>query len=356
MHSNPAARSRRNTHRRLLDAMHSPLLVIALALFACTPRSAPIPPTSPSTPTPTPSYTVPATPEPTPLPTLAPVPSPTTASVESVHSPATASAVAPTSVPSGPLVGRLDEKPLEDLSIDAATYAASRPEVVGVAVIIPRRGAVYTFNGDEPFPMASVAKVAILAAVLDRSQREARDLTQREEELLEPMITVSDNDAATELWAEMGGAQGMDQYLDSIGLEGIRPNPKEYWGASRASPKDVAQLFAKLAWGDVLDAPERTYALHLLTEVVPAQRWGASAGVPDDMPEGTVIAMKDGWYPGLYGWWVNTAGLLLPADERPAYAIAVLSKKQPSFETGVETVEGVAARVHAALHLAVSGA
>ena len=50
----------------------------------------------------------------------------------------------------------------------------------------------------------------------------------------------------------MGGAEGMDRYLQSIGLEGIRPNPKEYWGASHASPQDVAQLFAKLAWGERL--------------------------------------------------------------------------------------------------------
>ncbi len=68
------------------------------------------------------------------------------------------------------------------------------------------------------------------------------------------------------------------------------------------------------------------------------------------MPEGTVIAVNDGWYPGLYGWWVNTAGLLLPGDQRAPYAIAVLTKKQPTFEVGVETVEGVAARVHAAVH------
>ncbi len=42
--------------------------------------------------------------------------------------------------------------------------------------------------------------------------------------------------------------------------------------------------------------------------------------------------------------------VIVPGNDQPTYAIAVLTKKQPSFEAGVETTEGVAARVHADLH------
>jgi beta-lactamase class A len=282
-----------------------------------------------------------------PAPTVGPTEQPSAPTLDPTEQPSRSTTLRP--------LTDLVETPLETLSVDAAEYAASRPEVIGVAVIIPDRGALYAFNADEPFPMASVAKVTILAAVLDRTQREHRALTEHEQALLELMITVSDNDSATALWSELGGAEGMAQYLQTVGLKGIRPNPREYWGASHASPKDVAQLFAQLAWGENLDASRRAYALDLLAGVVPAQRWGVTACIPEDVPEGTVIALKDGWYPGLYGWWVNTAGLLLPGDQRSAYAIAVLTKQQPSFEVGVETVEGVAARVHAAIHPGVDG-
>jgi beta-lactamase family protein len=130
------------------------------------------------------------------LATVAPAPSPTAGLLSPTWPESTGASATETGTPHAALA----EQPLESLSPGAADYAASRAEVVGVAVVVPDRGVVYAFNGDEPFPMASVAKVAILAAVLDRSQREDRELTGREKSLLEPMITVSDNDSATELW------------------------------------------------------------------------------------------------------------------------------------------------------------
>jgi Beta-lactamase enzyme family len=206
--------------------------------------------------------------------------------------------------------------------------------------------------------MASVSKVAIMVTVMDRAIQQGRDLTDRERGLLEPMITVSDNDAATALWADLGGGETVDSYLASIGLTHIQANPKDYWGASLAPPREVALLLADLGRGQILDEPMRSTAVDLLTRVEPGQRWGVTAGIPDQPPPGTVIGIKDGWYQTAYGWWwVNSAGVIVPSDAHPAYAIAVLTKHQPSFGYGVETIEGIAARIHAALHGAdLSGA
>ncbi len=256
----------------------------------------------------------------------------------------------PSAAPTPSALVTLVEHPLEDLSADAAAYLPTRPASVGVAVVVPSRGALYVANGDELFPMASIAKVAIMAAVMDRAIQEERDLTAHEIELLDPMITVSDNEAATQLWAELGGAEEVGRYLRTIGLATIEPDPNGHWGASHASAKEVALLFAKLAWGGVLDTPRREIALNLLSRGASDQRWGTPAGLSDEHETGTVIAMKDGWYPDVSGWWVNTAGLILPGDERPGYAMAVLAQNQPSFEDGVETTEGIAARIHVALH------
>jgi beta-lactamase class A len=260
-------------------------------------------------------------------------------------------AATPTSTPvHWPPTASLDDRPLTELAPAAAAYLATRAGPVGVAVVVPSRNAVYTANGDRPFHMASVAKVAILLAVLDQTLREERDLTPAERVLLEDMITVSDNAAATVLWDQLGGAGGVGAYLSAIGLAGIEANHGDAWGASWASPRAVALLLAKLAGGEVLDPPRRALALQLLSAVTPEQRWGVTAGIPEVVPEGTVIAVKDGWYPAGCGWWVNSAGAVLPGGEQPAYTIAVLTGEQPTLADGIETIEGLSARIHAALH------
>ena len=259
--------------------------------------------------------------------------------------------VTPTATPApSAQLGALAERPLEDLA-PVSEYLATRAGSIGVAVVVPSQGALYTLNGDELFPTASVVKVMIMATVMDRALQEGRDLTDREIALLEPMITQSDNYAASALWDDVGGGPAVGAYLESIGLSDTIPNPYDYWGATRAPAREVALLFARLEMGEMLDAQMREYALDLLSNVEPDQRWGVTAGIPDEPPPGTVVRIKDGWYETQYGrWWVNSAGVLVPGDDHPAYAIAVLTKDQPGMAYAVETIEAVAERVHAALH------
>lgn len=242
------------------------------------------------------------------------------------------------------------ERPLEELSPDAQAFLEGRSGKWGVAVVVPSQKTIYTYNGDELSPMASVAKVAIMLTTMDRAISEGRDLTDRELRLLRPMITQSDNDAADILWSDLGGGSAVEAYLRSIGITDIVPNQSDAWGASRASAKAVALLLADVAFGDILDQPMRDLAMELLSDVIPSQRWGVTAGTASEPPAGTVIGVKDGWYPAKYAWWVNSTGMLIPADGRPPYTIAVLSRGQPSMEYGIATIEGVAQPVHDALH------
>jgi len=129
----------------------------------------------------------------------------------------------------------------------------------------------------------------------------------------------------------------------------VEPNPSDNWGSSRASAKAVALLFAKLAFGDILNAEMRQIAIDNLSDVVPEQRWGVTAGTPEDVPPGTTIGIKDGWYPAGSGWWVNSAGMFIPPDMQAAYTIAVLTQGQPSEAYGIATIEGAAEPIHKAL-------
>jgi hypothetical protein len=257
----------------------------------------------------------------------------------------TALSLTPPALTTTPLV----HHPLRDLSPAAAKYLATRAGPIGVAVVVPSQGRVYMANGNKLFPMASLAKVAIMVTVLDRAIREGRDLTAWELALLEPMITVSDNDAATALWDDVGGAGAVGTYLRSLGLTAIRPNAQGYWGDSRASASEVALLLTRLVEGKILDEPSRRLAIELMTRVDPEQSWGMTARSPDQPPPGTVAGIKDGWYPAECGWRVNSAGFVIPGNEQPAYTIAILTRKQPSLEEGIETIEELARHIHAAI-------
>src|SRR3972149_1267974 len=90
--------------------------------------------------------------------------------------------------------------PLDARAAGAADYLGGLQLPVGVAVVVHDRGAVYVGNGDQPFPMASVAKVPIMLTSMDKAIRENRSLTDDELRLMEEMITLSDHDAAVALW------------------------------------------------------------------------------------------------------------------------------------------------------------
>ena len=211
-----------------------PLTVLTGILLACAPVSqAPAPATPSATPAPIAAQPSPArTPVRPPLAQSTSTPSATLAPTNpgsSWAAPASADAMSPQQA-DWPPTADLIERPLAELSPAAATYLADRAGTIGLAVVVPAEHAIYTAHGDQFFHMASVAKLVLLLALLDRSQREDRALTPTEQALVEPMITVSDNDAATALWAELGGADGVASFLHAVGLSEIVPNRGDAWG------------------------------------------------------------------------------------------------------------------------------
>ncbi len=238
-------------------------------------------------------------------------------------------------------------RPLGELLPDTMAYIATREGDMGVAVVVPSQRMVYSSNGDAPFHMASVAKVAIMLTVLDSASRSQRGLTTYQRTLLQSMIIYSGNDAADALWSQVGGARVVKAYLDSIGLDGIELDRFGAWGDSLASPEAVAFLFATLVEDDILDERNRDIAIDLMSRVDPSQRWGVTAGLPDELPAGWVVGVKNGWYPAETGWWVNSAGFFLPSNGKPGYTVAIMADAQPSLAYGIETIETIARQIHA---------
>lgn len=235
--------------------------------------------------------------------------------------------------------------PLQQLSLAADTYLVGRTGDVGVAVVAPGRRLVYGARSGARLPLASVAKLAIMVTVLDRSIRAHQQLTARELTLLEAMLAHSDNDAASTLWDSVGGA-AVRRYLHSIGLTDFEPGAGVHWGASVDTAADIARLLAGLADGSILDASHRALALVLMSRVDPSQRWGVTAG----LPPGAMLAFKNGWNELSDGeWQLNSAGVVLPGRVDRAYALVVLTQAQPNLQYGLQTIQHLAELVHTSI-------
>ncbi len=219
-------------------------------------------------------------------------------------------------------------------AVASATGVA--PETVAVAVLDPATGIVAAWGDPEPQITASIVKVNILVALLLQRQDEGQGLSGRELDLATAMITESDNDAATLLWSEIGGREGLAAANVRLGLTSTVPGDGDYWGLTETTPADQVRLLDALVTpGGALSDASRTVVVSLMTAVVADQAWGVSSA-------GTA-ALKNGWLDRPDGTWsVNSIGIVTTADGRQLL-LAVQSHGWTTFEEGVSAVERLAA-------------
>ncbi|WP_243451050.1 serine hydrolase [Sphingosinicella sp. CPCC 101087] len=116
---------------------------------------------------------------------------------------------------------------LQSLEQRLAALAIENPGEYGMAALDLESGAMVSFNGDRPFPMASTMKIAVAAAYLaevDAGRRSLGDTIggATASSLLDSMITRSNNRATDLLMASLGGPGAIDRWLRAHRLTGIR--------------------------------------------------------------------------------------------------------------------------------------
>jgi hypothetical protein len=99
----------------------------------------------------------------------------------------------------------------------------------------------------------------------------------------------------------------------------------------------MARFFAEL---DEMFPPRHLeYAQSLLASVIPSQSWGIPTAAGDEW----AARFKGGWLPEKA--LVHQAAELRERGGPRQVSMAILTDEQPSYGYGVETVEGVAARL-----------
>ena len=179
------------------------------------------------------------------------------------------------------------------------------------------------------FRSASVVKAMLMVAVLRRAGRHR--LREVKRSLLHRMITASDNDAASALYARVGGpglrrvarAAGMRKFVD-VG----------HWAEAWITAADQARLFLRI--DRLVPRAHRRYARKLLSSVVRLQRWGIARVARRRHMK---VFFKGGWRTGI----LHQAALLERGHGR--LALVVLTSGSPSEAYARETMERIAVRV-----------
>ncbi len=209
----------------------------------------------------------------------------------------------------------------------AIKYAQSRTGDIAFAVRTDHRFWGYRYTHDEW--SASVVKAMLLTAYLDMPSVAHRNLNGNDTGLLTPMIEVSDNNAAQQVF-NIVGQGGLQALAHRVGMKHFATS--SIWGETEIDAADQTRYFLHI---DSYIAPRhRAYAMHLLASITPSQRWG----VGEVAPKGWKLYFKGGWGYGT-GLLDHQVALFVRGCAR--VSIAVLTMHDGSHPYGKDTLKGL---------------
>jgi hypothetical protein len=232
---------------------------------------------------------------------------------------------------------------------DILAARSGRVSFAAVAVDDPVLGLSCRLASTAQFYSASVVKATILGALLRKAQEQRRFLTSSENSLAWAMITRSDNNAASALWAD-DGRFWLQHFLNLAGMTHTVLGPGGVWGLTLITASDETLLLRLLLrQNSVLDTASRNYELNLMAHVIPSQRWGVPAGAPASL----TVHVKNGWLPlATHGWHVHSIGAF--TGRGGGYSIVVLTIDNPTMAYGIDTIEAIARAINRDLNPAAT--
>lgn len=251
----------------------------------------------------------------------------------------------------------------------STTPSAPSPLSGAVAAYLPTREGTITIGiedlvtgqtwlsgaGSAAQATASVVKVDILATLLHQSEGSGQPLSAGQQSLATSMIEESDNDSATALWEDAGGAAGLAAFNSLIGMSGTTPSacvecpdfPWPGWGLTTTTAQDQLTLLRTIVEpSPYLDTEDQGYIQGLMENVTPSEQWGVDGGVP----AGVTVALKNGWLPlndADTDWQINSIGWINGMGRD--YLLTVLTTGNPTEQYGIDTIDQISTLVWSAL-------
>lgn len=205
--------------------------------------------------------------------------------------------------------------------------AAGLSGEVGATIGAPGSGEAVSFGSLQSGPAWSTSKVPIALRVLEDVGGPS-GLSSRQAEEMRSALTLSDNEAAASLFADLershGGLAGASAAVGEVLREGGDASTRistqgrgefSTYGQTEWALANQHRFMGSLAAGCVVDPESSRYVLDLIGEVS-SDSWGlGSAGLP--------ARWKGGWGPGLDGGYlVRQMGTLSVGDEVAVVTLA----------------------------------
>jgi beta-lactamase class A len=234
--------------------------------------------------------------------------------------------------PSRPVVFTQTQRVTYSSGLEAQIHVLADPGQgrIGVAAIDLSTGRSLAVLGDQPFPMASTSKIAIVATFLDGVDKGFYRLDEQfplmvpvrsakfssvkapvvagqtfsASYLIERTLINSDNRATDALLAAVGGPDAVNRWMRGTGIAGFRldrdiatlvRDDGEYNPAHTVDPRDsstplaMAQFLAGLYQGRWLSRTSRQYLLETMQRCATGKR-----RIPGQLPYDTLVAHKTG--------------------------------------------------------------
>lgn len=229
-----------------------------------------------------------------------------------------------------------------------ASVAAGRPAgSVSVAALDTTTRTRVGWNADSAMTVASVFKLSLLEGYLLENQDRGQSPGVGAQDALNAMIDNSDNDAADQVYALLGGRAGVTSTLARLGMTATMLGPNDQWGLSSTTATDqLVALTDLVSPQSPLSSSSRAYALGLLSDVEADQRWGVGAATDT----GSDFANKNGWLnvdDDGGRWAVNSVGVIQVGGHQ--VLLAVLTQHDVDLADGTELVESISRSVATAL-------
>ncbi|GAC1657918.1 MAG: hypothetical protein NVS9B12_10280 [Vulcanimicrobiaceae bacterium] len=249
--------------------------------------------------------------------------------------------------------------PLADLQLQLAAMSLHAPGHVAMEIKDLSSGFSEGVNSGASMPAASTSKIPVMVEVFHQLQQGRFDFNTSVKlrasdkdwgsgslcdrrpgtsypvsQLLNAMITVSDNTATNMLIRLVGRRQINDEML-GMGLQHtrlgdyIRSEGNAIRGALRSSPADMVTLLTQMANSELIDE----WSSHEMISILSDQRHNGL--LPEPLPSGLQIAHKTGTLHDT----LNDVGIVYAASA--PYVIAVMTTDLPSLGAGRRFIRGV---------------
>jgi beta-lactamase class A len=245
----------------------------------------------------------------------------------SFHVDTSAAGPAPTSTPPQ------QRDPFADPAL--RSWLDGRQGQVTAALYEVATGRTYTYHPHVRQVTASMVKIDLVAALLEKAQDEHRGLTADEQTAAHAMIVASDNDSAQPIFDEVGNRDGLAAFNAQVGM--TETISSYDWGGIDTTPADELQLLKAIALpSPILTNDSQSYERNLMEHVYDSERFGIPAGTPAEAQ----VGVKNGWYDeSATGWQINSAGYVRLGDT--FYLACVMTQGSPSEAYGIGTVSGL---------------